>query len=134
MAHQPSLKGPQLPFIPLSALLTLLLAPVPPSLARSGTDYAYLAQIHLFILAHVIRRPIIVYAPTEQQDSPCRFRGVYLPVGWSDVRSSPLSPLPLPSPLHLLGPSSAKGARVCLEGCGEGGRDGEREGEGGGKG
>ena len=49
---------------------------------RSGTDGAYLTQIHLFVMAHVIRRPIIVFAHTEQDNSLCRFRGIYLPLEW----------------------------------------------------
>jgi hypothetical protein len=49
-------------------------------LARSGTDGAYLCQIHIYVLAHLLRRPIIVYADTVQQDSPCRMRGLYLPM------------------------------------------------------
>jgi hypothetical protein len=51
---------------------------------RSGTDGAYLTQIHLFVMAHVIRRPIIVFAHTEQDDSLCRFRGIYLPLEWPE--------------------------------------------------
>lgn len=52
---------------------------------RSGRDGAFLTQIHLFVLAHVIRRPIVVYAHTEQDDSPCRFRGIYLPLEWPEA-------------------------------------------------
>lgn len=51
---------------------------------RSGTDGAYLTQIHLFVMAHVIRRPIVVFAPTEQDNSMCRFRGIYLPLEWPE--------------------------------------------------
>ena len=53
---------------------------------RSGRDCAFLCQIHIYVLAHVLRRPIIVYADTVQQDSPCRFRGLYLPLEWQGAR------------------------------------------------
>jgi len=48
--------------------------------ARSGRDCAFLAQIHIYVLANVLRRPIIVYADTVQEHSPCRMRGLYLPM------------------------------------------------------
>ena len=49
---------------------------------RSSRDAAFLAEIHIYVLAHVLRRPIIVFADSIQQDSPCRFRGIYLPLEW----------------------------------------------------
>jgi len=49
---------------------------------RAEKDGAFLTQIHLFVLAHVIRRALVVFAPTEENNSPCRFRGVYLPLAW----------------------------------------------------
>jgi hypothetical protein len=54
-------------------------------LERSGTAGAFLMEIHIYVLAHVLRRPIIVYADAVQQDSPCRMRGIYLPLEWSDT-------------------------------------------------
>ena len=52
-------------------------------LERSGRDGAFLMEIHIYVLAHVLRRPIIVYSDAVQQDSPCRMRGIYLPLEWS---------------------------------------------------
>jgi hypothetical protein len=51
-------------------------------LERSGQDKAFLVQIHIYVLAHVLRRPIIVYADAVQEYSPCRMRGIYLPLEW----------------------------------------------------
>jgi hypothetical protein len=52
-------------------------------LERSGRDGAFLMEIHIYVLAHVLRRPIIVYSDAVQQDSPCHVRGIYLPLEWS---------------------------------------------------
>ena len=48
--------------------------------------YESLEEFHVFILAHVLRRPIIVVAETMLKDSsgsaiaPIPFRGIYLPL------------------------------------------------------
>ena len=51
-------------------------------LDRSGRDTAHLVQIHIYVLAHVLRRPIIVYSDAWQEvgamESPCRMRGIYI--------------------------------------------------------
>jgi len=59
---------------------------------RCGRNGAFLTQIHLFVLVHVIRRPIIVFSHTEQDDSLCRFRGIYLPLEWpeEDCEKTPI--------------------------------------------
>ena len=55
---------------------------------RARDDGAFLSQIHIYVLAHVLRRPIVVYAPAVQQESPCRMRGIYLPLDWIPGRTA----------------------------------------------
>jgi OTU domain-containing protein 7 len=60
--------------------------------------YESLEELHVFVLAHVLRRPIIVVADTILKDSngdalaPIPFGGIYLPLECSpiDCHRSPL--------------------------------------------
>ena len=55
-------------------------------LCRSAAVYESLEEFHVFVLAHVLRRPIIVIAETMLKDAsgvalaPIPFAGVYLPL------------------------------------------------------
>eukprot|EP00898_Chlorokybus_atmophyticus_P001921 jgi/Chlat1/272/Chrsp1S03053 len=60
-----------------------------------------LEPIHIFVLAHVLRRPILVYADRMvygsdgEALSPCRIGGIYLPILWGDPNKTFRAPLAL---------------------------------------
>jgi len=60
-----------------------------------------LEAIHVFVLAHVLRRPILVYSDAWVRDAdgaatqPCRFGGVYLPLLFSSPTETARAPLAL---------------------------------------
>jgi len=58
-----------------------------------------LTEIHVFVLAHVVRRPIIVYSPNFTKDvdgqplAPIYFGGIYLPLLWAPAKILSKTPL-----------------------------------------
>lgn len=54
--------------------------------ANDSNTYESLEEIHVFALAHVLKRPIVVVADTVLRDAhgeplaPIPFRGIYLPL------------------------------------------------------
>jgi hypothetical protein len=62
-------------------------------LARAGVPGSYLAEIHIYVLAHVLRRPIIVFADAVQQGQRCNMRGIYLPAEWNGHRPCERAPI-----------------------------------------
>jgi len=96
--------------------------------------YESLEELHVFILAHVLRRPIIVIAETMLKDSsgsalaPIPFAGVYLPLECrpSSCHRSPLilayhashfSPLVCMQHAHITGLSLYRDAFGCALTC-----------------
>lgn len=67
-------------------------------LQETDVVYESLEEMHVFVLAHVLRRPIVVIAKTVLQDvhgealAPIPFGGIYLPVEW-DARQCHSAPL-----------------------------------------
>jgi len=67
------------------------------TLARDASKSV--CEIHVFTLAHVLRRPIIVYGGDVVADRqgvaayPCRFAGIYLPMLWDDPAKCTRTPL-----------------------------------------
>lgn len=65
---------------------------------ESEPVYESLEELHVFVLAYVLRRPIIVIAKTVLQDingealAPIPFGGIYLPLEW-DARQCHSAPL-----------------------------------------
>lgn len=102
----------RLNFCSIDADLLVLFVPLTPSLQVfqlyfSGMErlseedsplYESLEEIHVFVLAHVLRRPIIVVADVMLKDSngeplaPIPFGGIYLPLDCNpkDCHRSPL--------------------------------------------
>lgn len=58
----------------------------PNNAAQTEVFYESLEEFHVFVLAHVLRRPIVVVADTILKDSngealaPIPFGGIYLPI------------------------------------------------------
>ncbi|XP_072911884.1 tumor necrosis factor alpha-induced protein 3 [Hemitrygon akajei] len=65
------------------------MASVSPSSDQSGLSYESLEEIHIFVLANILRRPIIVIADRVLRSfdnntslAPLHFGGIYLPLHW----------------------------------------------------
>uniref|UniRef100_A0A7S0E1C0 OTU domain-containing protein n=1 Tax=Hanusia phi TaxID=3032 RepID=A0A7S0E1C0_9CRYP len=56
-------------------------------LDSADRDHAHLTHIHLYALAHILQRPIIVFASKETEHTICRLRGIYLPAEFRDIDS-----------------------------------------------
>lgn len=99
-------------------------APAPPA----APHYAGLEQLHVFALAHVMRRPVVVFADVALRDfrgdpvAPIPFGGVYLPLELEPASCSK-APILLAydaghfSALVPSEPLPTDGARVPLEDC-----------------
>ncbi|XP_072936319.1 ubiquitin thioesterase trabid-like isoform X2 [Epargyreus clarus] len=117
------LQAARLHYAPEEAQLRAEWARLQAAAARPGTA---LHQIHVFVLAHVMRRPIIVYGVDIVNSfrgealGYARFQGVYLPLLWEPAFCSP-SPLALGytrghfSALVPLEPYAPRHAYICRE-------------------
>merc|ERR1712137_1229859 len=79
-------------------------SPVPVNISAPRPQFKYLGQMHIFVLAHILRRPIIVYAESKARDISTedtifelppdeRMDGIYLPLllPREATRSDPLA-------------------------------------------
>ena len=85
--HQPTLSSSLSSFgIPTLRTAQTLQTEYDNTLESSSLDKTYLGSFHILALAHIIRRPIIVYSPyyiTSKEGTPLQpntMRGVYLPL------------------------------------------------------
>ena len=55
------------------------------ALGRAGRSGCYLEKLHIFVLAHAMRRPIVVYHYDSDQPRGSLISGIYLPDLWGEL-------------------------------------------------